>query len=198
MGAVLNLAGDRISARIMKGGVVRSDGFFSPTADDRPPSVVPLEGALLKARDEFEEKKLRYIAALVANIVFVDSVSPNMAFLLLKRLDRVSYRQMVILSLVGRAGSYDVRALREPNHADAELEALKREEMDLHSHDLGSMGLLTEPSGWTDALGSLAQALYDLAALNEIPVEESTTLDALITSLWNSAPCVRPEVMTSN
>src|SRR2546425_165861 len=48
MGAVMIFAANRISARLMNGDLLRSDGFFVPTSDDRAPSAILLEATLLK------------------------------------------------------------------------------------------------------------------------------------------------------
>ena len=136
VGAVAIYAADRISARLMFGDVPRQDGFFAPTGSDRAPSEALLEGVLLKARDEFEEKKLRHLGWFFANLVFVEDVSPATAYLLLKQFERLSYRQLAILSLIGER-EHDVEPLRRPDHTDPELDALKREEMDFSRMTLG-------------------------------------------------------------
>jgi hypothetical protein len=183
VGAVASYFADRIWARLVSGDVPRSDGFFVPTGNDRPPSEALLEGVLLQARDEFDEKKLRHLGSFFANLVFVEDVSPATAYLLLNRLDRLSYRQLALLSLIGAKGPYDMEPLRRPDHTDAELDALKREEMDLQSNDLGTLGLLRGQGSWADVLSPLGKALFELATLDEIPVDVTAALEAVITKL---------------
>ena len=115
--------------------------------------------------------------------MFSDYVSPQSAHYLLKELEQLSYRQLCLLALVGAKEQLDVEALRRPEHGDPELEALKREEMDLHSTDLGTKGLIIGAGPWTDQLSILGKAMYDLAGLNEIPDGDKTALEATIQSL---------------
>jgi hypothetical protein len=181
VGAVACYFADRILTRLAAGDVSRSDGFFLPAGKDRPPSEALLEGVLLKARDEFEQKKLRHLAAFFANLIFVEDVSPEVAYVLLKQFERLTYRQLAVLSLIGGRESYDLERLQRPEHSDAEMETLKREVMDLHSNDLGTLSLLRPKDPyWTVFLSPLGRAMFELAALDEIPVQVTTELDALM------------------
>lgn len=181
--AATDVATDRISTRLIAGHLRRSDSFFDDVQPGRSPSQELLEAVLLKARDSFEEKKVRYIGLFYANLVFSDYVSPQSAHYLLKELERLTYRQLCLLALVGAKEQLDVEALRRPEHGNPELEALKREEMDLHSTDLGTKGLIVGAGPWTDQLSVLGKALYDLAGLSEIPDGDKGALDAMIQSL---------------
>jgi hypothetical protein len=181
IGATRNYAAGRISARIMRGDLIRADGFFDAQPDGRTPGVALLEGVLLRARDEFEEKKLLHLAALYANIAFVTDVSPSTAHLLLKSIDRMSYRQMAIVALVGGREWYDLEKMQRPDYDDPEMDALKRELMDLHSNDLGTMGLLRPKNPYFKAmLSPLGRAMFELAALDEIPAQVTATLDRIM------------------
>lgn len=179
--AVTDIATYRISARLLAGHTCRSDGFFDHL--EPGPSMELLEAVLLKARDSFEEKKVRHLGLFYANLVFSDYVSPESAHFLLKELERLTYRQLCLLALVGAKKSLDVEALRRPEHSDPELEAIKREEMDLHSSDLGTKGLLCGAGPWIDQLSVLGKAMYDLAGLEEIPNADKLLLETTIESL---------------
>ena len=137
---------------------------------------------MLKARDSFEEKKVRYLGLFYANLVFADYVSSQTAHHLLKQLERLSYRQLCFIALVGEKGTVDVEPLRRPDHNDPELDALKREEMDLHSTDLGTIGLLSGAGPWVDQLSTLGKVMYDLTGLEEVSADKSA-LEAVIESL---------------
>lgn len=184
--AAAAFATERIGARLIAGFNPRSDGFFDGTRNIRSPSEELLEAVLLKARDAFEEKKVRYIGLFYANVVFADYVSPQTAHLLLKQLERLSFRQLCLLAFVGSRGSLDVEVLRRPNHETPELEALKREEMDLHASDLGTMGLFSGVGPWVDELSTLGKVLHDLAGLDELPEVDKSLLDATLQSLRQS------------
>lgn len=181
--AATAIATERVSAQLIAGLQPRSDGFFDNTESRYCPGSELLEAVLLKARDSFEERKVRHLGIFYANLVFADYVSPQTAHLLLKQLERLSYRQLTLLAIVGSKGSLDVEALRSPNHAVPEMEALRREEMDLHSSDLGTMGLLLGVSSWIDELSTLGRAMYDLSGLEEIPESDKSALENVLQSL---------------
>jgi len=182
IGGVVCWAADRISARLLSGDDLRTDEFFR--FDDMGFSSCHqlLEGTLLKSRDEYEERKLRHHALLFANTLFDDTVSPQAALMLLKVLERLTYRQLVILAAVASAGMLELRALREPAHDDPDLDALQREEMELHSGDIGTCGLLAG-GPWTDSLSPLGATLHRVAGLSEIDTDEISQLVAKIDAL---------------
>ena len=99
---VASLAGQEISDRVKAGESLRH-GW----ADGSATYHEVAENVLLKAQREPEEKKLPYMAHLLANIAF-DSVSPNykvnvsMSQQLIKVAEELSYRQLCILGLFGR------------------------------------------------------------------------------------------------
>lgn len=181
--AATTFAIERISVRLLNGANPRSDGFFSESETAENSGKELLEAVLLKARDCFEERKVRYLGLFYANLIFADFVSPQTAHFSLKQLDRLSYRQLCFLSVLGSRGSLDVEALRRPNHAVPDIEALRREEMDLHSNDLGTMGLISGASAWVDELSVLGKVLYDLAGLEQIPPADKFMVEDLIASL---------------
>lgn len=181
--AATDIATYRISARLLAGHTRRSDSFFGHLQSGGSPSLELLEAVLLKARDSFEEKKVRHLGLFYANLVFSDYVSPESAHFLLKELERLTYRQLCLLALVGAKKSFDVEALRRPEHGDPELEAIKREEMDLHSSDLGTKGLLCGVGPWIDQLSVLGKAMHDLAGLEEISNADTSQLETAIESL---------------
>lgn len=109
-------------------------------------------------------------------------MSPQTAHFSLKQLERLTYRQLSLLSLVASKNHLHVEPLRRPDHSDPELETLKREEMDLHSSDLGTMGLLTGVEPWVDQLSTLGKVIYDLAGLEELPEADKSALAATIES----------------
>jgi hypothetical protein len=139
-----------------------------------------LEGVLLKARDEYEEKKLPYLGRFYANLVFTPTVSPATATLLIKTLERLTFRQLVLLALILKEGQFDVEHLRSQEHPDPELEALKREEMDLHTSDLGYTGLIRGAGPFVDELRPLGATLAELSDLVRVPDAEIQQITALL------------------
>jgi len=178
VGSVAAIAVACIGDRISRGDVPRPDFFSQESLDSDGEQL--LEGVLLKARDEYEEKKLPYLGRFYANLVFSPTVSPATAALLIKTLERLTFRQMVLLSLVLKQGQLDVEHLRSQEHSNSELEALKREEMDLHTSDLGYMGLIRGAGLYVDELSSLGATLAELSGFADVPDVESQQIKALL------------------
>ena len=177
VGSVAAIAVARIAERLEQGHPARPD-FFSSDGLVQSDGERLLEGVLLKARDEYEEKKLRYLGIFYGNLTFSE-VSASVASLLIKTFERLTYRQLIILALIRRSGVLNVKNLRGQSHADPDLEALKREEMDLHGNDFGTSGLI-EGAGYDDELSALGVVLVELAEIGHIPEIET---DGVVTLL---------------
>jgi hypothetical protein len=87
---------------------------------------------------------------------------------------------MSMLALIRACGKVDFKDLRSQDHSVPELEALKREEMDLHSSDLGSLGLVRGAGPYDDELNALGNSLVQLAELDRIPESTISELKALL------------------
>ena len=70
VGYVYTLAAAEIAKRIESGERVRTDGFFSGDGTGISDAQEVWEGVLLKSQREPEEKKLPYMAHLLANLAF--------------------------------------------------------------------------------------------------------------------------------
>lgn len=89
---------DAIAERLNAGEPPRSDGFFEPTDHGDSAADELLEGVLLTAADEWEARKVPYIARLFSSVSFDPSVSVPESTYLLKLADRLTYRQFTLLS----------------------------------------------------------------------------------------------------
>lgn len=98
VGATYSIALDKISNLLKSGKQVRGDGFFLKMENDRSKSETILEGTLLKARNEYEEKKVKFYSNLLANLSFDYSISFDKGNTLLRILEQLSYRQITILA----------------------------------------------------------------------------------------------------
>jgi hypothetical protein len=101
IGAAAAFAGEKIVASLGTGREPRTDGFFDDSTTDRSAAEELLEGVLLKARDAYEEKKLRYLGNLYANLAFAPQVSPAHGNHLIALAGRLTYRQLVALAVAG-------------------------------------------------------------------------------------------------
>jgi hypothetical protein len=180
IGTTAAFAISRIKERIDCGNVPRQDAFFSEPNSWLSDGEQIFEGVLLKARDEYEEKKLEFMGYFFANLAFSENISAQAASHLLKQFERLTYRQLCILALLSEKGTFNVECLRRNSHENPELEVLKREEMDLHSSDLGTFGLVQGVGSWHDKLSTLGQALVQLAQLDKVSTADIEALEALL------------------
>lgn len=101
VGKVYTQAKNLISKKINEGEVPRDDDFFNKTCENRSASEELLEGVLSVAKNEYEERKTPYLARLYANILFHEEISRPSANYLLKLSEQITYRQIIILSILG-------------------------------------------------------------------------------------------------
>lgn len=100
VGIVYQIAGEKINANIEAGKLIRDDGFFEDEEGNRAPGEEILEGILLVAQREYEEKKLKYLGNLYANIVFEKEISPQNANALIKVAESLTYRQLCAIRVI--------------------------------------------------------------------------------------------------
>ena len=109
VGCVLALAMQGIQERIESGQEFRSDGFFDSTHTGRSEAEEVLENILLKSQREPEEKKLPYMANLLANIAFDSTISAEMAHQITKTAGELTFRQLCVLQLAVMKKGFDLR-----------------------------------------------------------------------------------------
>lgn len=100
---VLDLASERITEGIADGNWIRDDGFFDAPHLD---ATEVFEGVLLAARDENEAKKLPYLANLLADISFDENVTVDMANLVIREAESMSWLQLCLLAIVSRPDDF--------------------------------------------------------------------------------------------
>lgn len=99
---------NRINSNIKNNIQIRKDDFFAKDPIlDRSAGDEILEGTLIAAKNEYEEKKLKYYGNLVANIAFHQEIDSYHANYLLRIAERLSYRQICILTLFNRKSNYN-------------------------------------------------------------------------------------------
>lgn len=109
----------RIIERQAQGEVPRDDGFFDTIENsDRSPSDEVSEAALLAAMNSAEERKIDFIAQLLANIAFDQTIDESTAHLLIKTAEKSSFRSLILLKLVAKT---DALGLQRRPHGDAPL-----------------------------------------------------------------------------
>jgi hypothetical protein len=104
----------RIQLNFSQGFQFRNDEFFSEESlPDRSTAYEIFEGTYIAAKNEHEEKKLKYYGNLIANIAFRPEIDRYHANYLLRIVERLSYRQICILALFNRKSSYHISSNRE-------------------------------------------------------------------------------------
>ena len=200
---VYELAEEKISRKLYDGKVLRSEGFYHDSIDDRSSAKEILEGVLLASQRENEEKKLTYLANLYTNINFDETVSRPMANQLIKIASTVSFRQLIILSIIGKNqfGTLGV-SLRD----NAFRGYIKRNDMSIAAEifDLYRMSLIVSSSPIYDAssftpshlvMNGMGELIYDLMELNTMPKDE--TMNTIVTFLTDDFPMPpKEEVVT--
>jgi hypothetical protein len=83
----------------MASGEQPAEWVFTAAAGERMGSVEILEHGLQRARDQFEERKLKHLAALLAYLFYEDQFGPADAHRFLELGGRLSYRQLLLLSI---------------------------------------------------------------------------------------------------
>jgi hypothetical protein len=200
VGEAFESAVSRSRAALEAGNEPRDDGFFDVGEDGHSDAEELLEGVLLHAADEYEERKVKHLGALYGSLAFRADVSPAFANYLLKLADRVTYRQLAWLALLGGergAGLGELQVAKQEGDLPPLAPALGAEIDDL-SASLSLVGI-GQPGGavarvsdvWDGSdfgnldwggmtLTALGRMLYDLMKLDEIPASEQ---DAILDSL---------------
>lgn len=191
VGAAAAFAGQQIQAHLSAGEVPRNDDFFEGNGPELPPAEQLLEGVLLKARDAYEERKLRLLGALYANVAFHPEISPPHANQLINLAGQLTYRQLVALSVAG-AQQQQGPLYRDADYRgdDAAIAALGVGGISLITelYDLYQRGLVSDSAGeaWISvadvAPGRIrpqgsGSILHDMMGLASIPARERTDFD---------------------
>ena len=170
-----------------EGCIPRADNFFDNDETDRSSADEIFEGVLLKAKNEHQEKKIRYLGNLFANVAFRSDVSVPEANYLLKTAEELSYRQFCFIALLNQKGVLNIESLRRREHTTRDLQILRREEWTLHAPSFGVYGLIDGNNAWEDWLNDLGDNFYELLGLSEIPQKDIDELSHLI-NLCDSSP----------
>ncbi|AXL12208.1 hypothetical protein DXT68_08700 [Microbacterium foliorum] len=104
---VLDLAAEEISRRLRDGESFRDDGFFDPGSQD---ADEVLEGVLRAAQAEHQQKKLPHLARVFANIAFDPPLSAEVANLVIRQAESISWLEMCLVSLISRPEEFPLPA----------------------------------------------------------------------------------------
>ncbi len=179
VGAGLTFACIKIAQHLEEGRSPRNDDFFDANTSIRSSSDEILEGVLLKCKSEHEEKKVKLIGNIYANIVFMPEVSAFGANWLLQTVESLTYRQLCIIALVGRKDNHpfsrgaswgprdgDPAFQMEYEHLGASMFAFDRDRIP----DVGET--------YVDGLSRAGQFCYTAMSLDEIPEDDLRQLSS--------------------
>ncbi|QXG75986.1 hypothetical protein KUM42_19855 [Modestobacter sp. L9-4] len=101
-GAVLAFAAELSVTRAAQGRAVRGDGFFTVSTAARSAAERLVEDVVQAARTTTEERRVRHLGYLVAEVVVSPDVDTALAARALQLAQSCSWRQLVFLAAVGR------------------------------------------------------------------------------------------------
>lgn len=204
IGGVLFYAEKKVGENIGKELTIRSDDFWDEPLNGRAAAIEIIEGVLLAAQREHEEKKLPFFGNLLANIAFDPTIDREQANLLIKIGENITFRQMCILSVFADHNRFDFGRI-SLRSSGFPYPNLKRNSLFQEAFDLGSKGLLysgldglifrgmqgSPVSKASDfALADRVRVVgigYDLYRLMELREIEEFSLDSVISLLFTDS-----------
>jgi hypothetical protein len=197
VGAAAAYAASFVAERLSKGDFPREDGFFGNTEFNLSAAVEIFDGVLTNAKGDHEERKARFYGHFFANVAFDPTCSRSEANYFLSVLERLTYYQLVIVSLFWDASRF-------PNLPQHDLENRSVPASLLHVlssvFDLCQTGVLKLFVGNDGAevllditaiiparmgLSTTGERLFSLASLHNIPLLELTELaQAFAAASW--------------
>jgi len=197
IGGVIIYAKYKIKKNLEAGGLPRSDfGEMSArqhpacaeiTFVDRPSAEEIIEGVLLAAQREHEEKKVIFFGNLLANIAFNQKITRPQANSLIRKAKDVSFRQMCLISLFAQSENFRLR-----NHGYIGETALSFDAYTLlqEIYELTPLGLLTLPGITLRSIADITpkkmrvegigRLLYNMMELKNIDTKDLETLEQLL------------------
>lgn len=181
MGIGVAYIGAKIHQRNNRGDKLREDHFFGgPGAKAEGPEI--LETVLSKCKEESREKKIRYIANIFANSIFENDPA-EVIHLAINIAERLTYRQMLMLALLGKAESlqFDRVLLNVRTDGKDILSASLNHEGNKLSDDFGlftnnpSFGDLVPPN-----FTAIGEICFRLMSLDDMPDHDSDLRDLII------------------
>lgn len=193
--ATANLTCETIVSKLENHIPLRKDNFFyakyNPLLDEKEsPASKLFDGALLKAKEEYDSKKIPFISFLTSNIFFAPNISESKAFVLLEILSKMSYRQLCALLIFSRrnilpVGRWETR-LKDTsslqNDYDIAYEFLSLKDYLLIEQNQPGQGI-----GISDyRISSLGKELVITANLNSIPQGDISQLESKVNYINSS------------
>ncbi len=190
IGAVLTYALDKLKNLQDEGKHLRNDYFFTETKNSRSSGEELLEGTILSAQREYEEKKVKYLGNLYANICTNNEIQKETANQFIKILNTVSFRQLCILQVLNKEGIKNLGSKNTQRNIDNKL---FQDDLLIEVRDLQTKGLLKLGNVIVNELdrssflikddisiNQFGTLFCDMLSLNEIPNDELISIKKLL------------------
>lgn len=164
-----------------KGKKLRDDAFMIENEGEQ--AVQIFEGLLLKAKDEYERKKVSYYANLLTNVCYDKRIIFEQAITMTHLIEQLSYRQFTIIAYAYNknleTASWEARFKNFPQLS--KYNDLYSEIMSLYNSALlYQVGIGATLGGTPYRLSELGKLIYEELDLQEIPREEVALIDNAI------------------
>lgn len=188
IGAAAAIALSEIQERLGKGENFRNDDFFNKKSNGHPSNAEELfEGVLLKARDEHEEKKVKFFGKFYSNLAFDGSCTTHEANFALNTAESLTYAQLCLLNIYQNKSKYNLRAddlkpgeqvtYASLNCLQQSFDLFKRGYLLLKKPGEGNHSLVLEINQITPAYVDLSvngSRLYQILSLKDIDADDIT------------------------
>jgi len=187
IGAVYTYAINKISQNEKEGKPLRDDDFFAERDNERSFSEEILEGIILTAQKEHQERKVKFIGNLYGNICTDSKIDVEQANQLIKITNSITYRQFCLLALYYKK----YLNIKNGNVKLKRLEPKENVSFDIISEvkDLNQKGLLHTVTTYANIdsfqcdsmnITSGGKFFYKLLELNQINEEELSKLNKVV------------------
>ena len=205
VGRAIAIAFGKLVEHERHGRHVRDDGFFSPSDEGRSEGAEVTEAALQAAMNSAEERKVDFIASLLANVATSPQIGVQTAHLLIDQARRLTFRSFILLEIASDVDRFDFGLRHEQADPKAGLTA-ELQGLELEAYELIHAGLFVlkdsaSAPGSLAALGpddvdpgkirltALGRLLYDNLGL--AAMEKGSLYDQVVRDLRNLALSAR-------
>lgn len=99
------------------GGTVRQDDFWVSSGPYTSPGQQVIEGVLMAAQREPQERKLEFMGTLLARVAYEPEITADTAAYLIRTAEELTWQQYVLLALIGRLDEFEVEGIETNTHA---------------------------------------------------------------------------------
>jgi hypothetical protein len=181
VGAALQFAVAAVNERLSAGDEIRQDEFFNSHLGGQSKAAEFVEGVVISAQRQHEERKVEYLGYLLGNVTFEEDVDPSLANWLITAGDELSWTQLVLLAIIGSEGRESLPEIEIGNSAATwssvgiheqllDLGLGRRELIGAQSHKTPRLGLNVPNLVLREqVLRNMGRLLYSAMWLDRIP-----------------------------